>query len=131
MFSKPSKWPPTAHLDCCGGPVSGSVQCRGKPQCPKRYWTFWNAKMPFFILTSFLYISLNSFASPKEKGQKLTLISHWIHPSGSSLSSYFFLFFNLGTYYPGFLFIMHVMSPTGSLFIENSGTKICIRSRQH
>jgi len=26
---------------------------------------------------------------------------------------------------------MHVMSPTGGLFVEYSGTKICIRNRQY
>jgi len=89
-FSKPGKRPPTAHLDCCGWPASGSLQYSGKPQRPRRYWIVWNAKLDFVILASFLYIALNTSASPKEKGQKLTLINHWICSSGSSLSWYFF-----------------------------------------
>lgn len=89
-FARPSKWPLTAHLDCCGGPVSGSLQRGGKPQCPKRYQSFWSAKLAFVILAS-LHVAPNSSAIPKEKGQKLTLVNiGFIH---LAVQSAFFFFF--------------------------------------
>lgn len=74
------------------GPMSGSLQCGGKPQCPKRYKSFWNAKLASVILAS-LRVILNSSASLHGKGPEINLYELLVSFLSQFPQLIFFFFF--------------------------------------